>query len=180
MKNHKSVPAAKFWPVLGLAVLAGMRSMSAPALLSHFLSRHPTRYLKKSSLRWLQKPAVATTLKVMAAGELVGDKMPQAPDRTAPPALLGRAASGALVGATWYRARQGSALGGAVLGGLVAVASAFLTLALRKGISERTGTPSAVVGLGEDALVLCSGAALLHSQRPRGPRYINVDKKRAI
>ena len=51
---------AKFWPVVGFATLAGMRSMSAPAFLSHYLSRQPHAGLAGSRLRFLQKPATAT------------------------------------------------------------------------------------------------------------------------
>ncbi|OGX82045.1 hypothetical protein BEN47_05320 [Hymenobacter lapidarius] len=157
---------AKFWPVVGFATLAGMRSMSAPAFLSHYLSRQPHAGLAGSRLRFMQKPATATVLKVLAAGELVADKLPTTPDRTAPPVLLGRLLSGALVGAVWYRARHGSALSGGVLGGLTAIAATFVSYALRTGISEESGVPVALVGVGEDALVMAGGAALLSGQRP--------------
>ena len=167
MKNSKKKSRpAKFWPVMGLATLAGMRSMSAPAFLSHYLSRQPHTGLAKSPLRFLQKPGTATLLKALAAGEMVVDKLPGIPDRTAPPALLGRLFSGALVGAAWYKSRHGSALSGGVVGGLAAVAATFVTYALRTGISKQTGTPIALVGVGEDALVVGGGAVLLRGVEP--------------
>ena len=166
---------ARFWPALGFAALAGMRSMSAPALLSHFLSRHPTRNLRFSPLRMLQKPLVASAFKLAAAGEMVMDKLPTTPDRTAPPVLLGRLLSGALVGATWYKARRGSSATGAVVGGLGAVLATFVSYGLRVGISRRAGLPVAAVGVGEDALVLGSGAALLRAVRP-APAYNDATK----
>ncbi len=167
MKNSNKKPRpAKFWPVLGFATLAGMRSMSAPAFLSHYLSRQPHAGLAGSRLRFLQKPLTAKVLKVLAAGEMVMDKLPTTPDRTAPPVLLGRLLSGALVGAAWYRSRHGSALSGGLLGGLAAVVSTFISYELRTGISKQTDTPVALVGVGEDALVLAGGAALLKSQQP--------------
>ena len=166
MKNsNQTRRPAKFWPVMGFATLAGMRSMSAPAFLSHYLSRQPHGGLAGSPLRFLQKPATATVLKVLAAGEMVADKLPSTPDRTAPPVLMGRLLSGALVGAAWYKSRHGSALGGGVLGGLVAVAATFVSYALRTGISKQTEVPIALVGVGEDALVVAGGAALLSAQR---------------
>lgn len=163
--SSKARPA-KFWPALGFAALAGSRTVSAPAFVSHYLSgRALSPALAKSSLRFLAKPGVAKALKFLAAGELVGDKLPKTGNRIEPQQLSARAASGALVGATWYRAKGGSALGGALLGGLGAVAATFLTYYLRKGISEQTGTPTALVGVGEDALVLAGGSALLKSQQ---------------
>ena len=166
--KHSNKPhrPAKFWPVMGFATLAGMRSMSAPAFLSHYLSRQPADSLAGSPLRFLQKPVTATLLKVVAASEMVADKLPAMPDRTAPPVLLGRLLSGALVGAAWYKSRHGSALSGGVLGGLAAVTSTFISYALRTGISEQSGVPVALVGVGEDALVVAGGAALLRGQKP--------------
>lgn len=167
-KPHKTAKhrPAKFWPVMGFATLAGMRSMSAPAFLSHYLSKQPHSGLAGSRLRFLQKPVTAKLLKAMAAGEIVMDKLPSTPDRTAPPILLGRLLSGALVGAAWYRSRQGSAIGGGVLGGLAAVAATFVSYALRTGISKQSGVPVALVGVGEDVAVLAGGAALLRAQKP--------------
>ncbi|WP_052732428.1 DUF4126 family protein [Hymenobacter terrenus] len=156
----------KFWPVVGFATLAGMRSMSAPAFVSHYLARQPPAGLAGSALRFLHKPGTAGVLKALAAGEVVADKLPMTPNRIAPPALLGRLLSGALVGAAWYKSRHGSALGGGLLGGLVAVGATFVSYALRTGISERSGVPVALVGVGEDALVVASGAMLLSRQRP--------------
>ena len=99
MKNSKKkIRPAKFWPVMGFATLAGMRSMSAPAFLSHYFSRQPHAGLDGSMLQFMQKPLTAKALKVMAAGEMVADKLPTTPDRIAPPVLLGRLLSGALVG----------------------------------------------------------------------------------
>ena len=157
--------SAKFWPALGFAALAGSRAVSAPAFLSHYLAgRALTPSLAGSSLRFLAKPGVAKALKFLAAAEVVGDKLPTTPARIVPQQLSTRAASGALVGAAWYRAKGGSALGGALVGGLGAVAATFLTYYLRKDISEKTNTPTALVGAGEDAMVLSGGAALLQSQ----------------
>ena len=167
-KSKKSAArrTAKFWPALGLAAITGARATSGPMFLADYLShRALTPGLAGSPLRFLARPGVATTLKVLIAGELVGDKLPQTGDRIAPEQLAPRAASGALVGATWYKSQGGSALKGALVGGLGAVAASFLTFYLRKGISEKTGIDTATVGAGEDALVLASGVAL--SPRPR-------------
>jgi hypothetical protein len=145
--------SAKFWPTLGLAALAGSRAVSAPAFISHYLSGQAIApSLAGSSLRFLAKPGVAKALKFLAAGEV-------------PQQLSTRAASGALVGAAWYKSKGGSALGGALVGSLGAVAATFLTYYLRKGISEKTHTSTSLVGVGEDALVLAGGSALLKSQQ---------------
>ena len=78
--------------------------------------------------------------------------------------------SGALVGAAVYKSREGSSAAGAVVGGLGAVAATFISYALRVGISKQANWPVAAVGVGEDALVLGSGAALLRAQPGRRGR----------
>ena len=171
MKQTKSQPRpAKFWPTIGFAALAGMRSMSGPAFLSYYLSRNPSWFLLSSPLRLLQKPLVARGFKLAAAGEMVMDKLPSTPDRIAPPVLLGRLLSGALVGAAVYKSREGSITTGALVGGLGAVVATFISYALRVGISKRASWPVAAVGVGEDALVLGSGAVLLWAQPGRRGR----------
>jgi len=163
--------ATKFWQTIGLGVLAGMRSMTAPALLSHSLAKNPSKKLGKSRLGFLQSSTTATVLKVMAGGEMIGDKLPNAPDRTAPPVLGGRILSGALVGGATYKAAGGKLLKGALLGSAAAVASTYGMLALRKYLGKSTGLPDTVWGLTEDATTVASGLALL-----KNPSYA-ADKK---
>lgn len=158
--------AARFWPVIGFATLTGARSTSAVALLTHFLVRHPSPALAASPLRWLQNPVVATGFKLVAANEFIVDKRPGVPDRTSRQGLASRAAIGAVLGAAWYRANAGSALGGAVVGALGALAATYLTLGLRQGLSQRLAAPIALVGVGEDALVVGAGLALMRSLNP--------------
>ena len=102
MKKTTQPPrSAKFWPVMGFAALAGMRSMSAPALLSHYFSRQPPVAWQARALRFLQKPGTARLLKALAAGELVMDKLPSAqphgPAGAAGAAAFGRAGGSGLV-----------------------------------------------------------------------------------
>ena len=153
--------SARFWPTLGLAALTGSRATSGPAFLSQYLSGQALAPgFAGSPLRFLAKPGVAKALKFLIAGELVGDKLPNTPNRIVPQQLATRAASGALVGATLYKAKGGSAVSGALIGALGTVAATYLTFYLRMGISEKTHVPVALVGAGEDALVLAGGSAL--------------------
>ncbi|MBF9254543.1 DUF4126 family protein [Pontibacter sp. 172403-2] len=146
------------WRTLGLGAIAGMRSMTAPALLSNELSNAPTAALAGSPLRYLQHGPVATGLKLLAASELVGDKIPGMPDRISPPILLPRALSGALVGATIFTVHQDSWIKGAAIGAAAAVAATYGSFYLRKLMNKYA--PNAVSGALEDALTLGSGLAI--------------------
>ncbi|MGI4740967.1 MAG: DUF4126 family protein [Janthinobacterium lividum] len=166
MKSSSSKPrGAAFWPALGFAALAGSRATSGPAFLSQYLSQQAlSPSLASSPLRFLAKPGAATALKFLIAGEFVGDKLPSSPNRIVPQQLATRAASGALVGATVYKAKGGSALSGALVGALGTVVATYITFYLRKTISEKANIATSLVGAGEDALVLGLGSALARSQ----------------
>ncbi|MBC6990339.1 DUF4126 family protein [Hymenobacter sp. BT491] len=166
----------QFWQTLALGSLAGMRSMSAPAALSHGLQKNRSAALGSSLLRFMQTPTAATTLKVAAGAEMIGDKLPGMPDRTAPAILGGRILSGALVGATAYKAKGANAAVGAALGGVMAVAATFGALFLRKSLDKATGFPDVVWGLAEDGLVLTSAQAIAKDVRGKKKKGTKAKK----
>jgi uncharacterized membrane protein len=93
----------------------------------------------------------------MGAGELAGDKMKVAPDRTVLPGMLARGLSAGIAGAAL--APPGRERTGAAIAVATAIPLSYLTLALRKRAMARIGqTPS---GLIEDALVVAAGAAIV-------------------
>ena len=152
---------AKFWPTLGFAALAGSRATSAPAFFSRYLSHHPLRSaLAGSRVRYLAKPGVQIGLELLLAAEIIGDKLPNTPNRIVPQQLGTRAASGALVGAALYKTKGGSPWLGALVGGLGAAAATYATWWLRTQATELTGGQSELTGAGEDALVLAGGELL--------------------
>ena len=99
---------------------------------------------------------------VLAAGELIIDKIPNVPNRIDGPSLLGRIAAGAVIGAV-VAGRTGANRGeSAIVGGLIAFASAHATYRLRRMLGERL--PRLAAGLVEDAVAVgaaAAGAALL-------------------
>jgi len=149
-----------FKQAAGLGIIAGMRTFSAPVVVSHVYSRHPSKQLKGTPAQFMQTIATSKVFKVLAAGELVGDKMPAAPNRTSTGGLIGRFLSGALCGATVYRANYQQPVIGGIIGGTAAIGSAFGCMFLRMAVGKRTGLPDPVVGAIEDAIVIATGTAL--------------------
>ena len=122
---------------LAAARLAGRRTPGALVLLDHPL-------FKFGAL-------------AMGVGELFGDKMKSAPDRTVFLGLLARGMSAGIAGAAL--APRGRERAGAAVAVTTAVPLAYLTLAGRKRAMARLGqTPS---GLLEDALIVAAGAAVV-------------------
>ncbi len=93
----------------------------------------------------------------MGAGELFGDKMKSAPDRTVFLGLLARVMSAGIAGSAL--APRGREKQGAIVAVATAVPLAYLTLAGRKQAMRQIGQTRS--GLIEDGLIVALGAAVV-------------------
>ncbi len=142
-----------------LGISAGMRTMAPLAIVSTKFHKHKQINLTNSKLGFMQTGFVATLLDMAALGELAGDKSNNAPDRTEAIGVIGRALSGALVGATIYKASFRHPLNGAVIGAIAAVASTYIFFNLRKKLAKKTGNDK-ILGMAEDALAFTATTVL--------------------
>lgn len=147
--------------VLTLGAVAGMRSMSAPALVSGYLQQRQLAALADSPLSWLGTGTAHTALRLAAAGELIADKLPGIPARIQPLPLLGRAASGAVAGAALSDADGENWVVGAALGAVSAVIATFGMYHLRRALTRGLGLPDPLVALAEDGVALAAGKSQL-------------------
>jgi len=108
-------------------------------------------------LALLDRPLFKFGAMVMGVGELFGDKMKTAPDRTVALGLLARVMSAGIAGAAL--APRGEERAGATAAVATAVPLAYATLAARKRAMARMGQTRS--GLIEDALVVAAGAAVV-------------------
>ena len=149
---------------LGLGAISGLRSLAGPAFVSRAAS-HGHLDLEGTPLAFLGSSRLSKVLVLTELGELVGDKLPMTPSRTTPPPLLGRAISGAVVGAAIFVSEGRRATTGAALGSTAAIVAAFAGERLRALAVEKTGLPDPVVALAEDATVLLVGLRSLRNVR---------------
>jgi len=105
----------------------------------------------------LDRPVVKYGALAMGVGELLGDKMKSAPDRTVALGLLARVMSAGIAGAAL--APRGRERTGAAAAVATAVPLAYATLAGRKRAMARIGQTRS--GLIEDALVVAAGVAVV-------------------
>ena len=136
--------------------VAGARSMTPLAAVSLAAAAH--RLPRDSGAPgWLGRPAVAVGATALAAGELLGDKLPTAPDRIVVAGLGARVLTAAIAGAALAPRRKAGA--GAAAAALAAVVASWPTWGLRVRAMRSFGrTPT---GLVEDALVVASAAAVV-------------------
>jgi uncharacterized membrane protein len=155
MKIKPTLPLNDHYLLKTLAAgwISGMRSVSALAFTSNLIHQHRSLLPLSKPLRFLGNPIVSKTIHTLAAGEFVGDKLPETPDRVAPAPLTGRAVMGAISGAVIYTLAKKSPMTGALIGGLTAIVSSYAMYKLRKEIKLNTNVPDLTLGIAEDALV---------------------------
>lgn len=137
-----------------IGAVASARSMTPMATIA--MARLSGRRTP-GQLVLLDHPVVKVGALAMGAGELAGDKMKSAPDRTVFLGLLARVMSAGIAGAAL--APGGRERAGAAVAIATAVPLAYLTLAGRKRAMARIGQTRS--GLIEDALIVAAGAAIV-------------------
>jgi len=149
----------------GLGVVIGMRALVSPALLSRKLAGTTLAQQPETPLHYVTRPAVVTALEVLAATELLTDKLPGIPDRTIPFQFGGRIVSGATCGGFLSQVEDAQIPVGAAAGVLGAVVSTLAFFHLRQWLTHSQGWPDPVVALAEDALCVGTGWAIVNNVR---------------
>jgi len=114
-----------------IGIVAGLRSLTAPAVVA-WTAHFGWLNLHGSPLAFMGSTIAVAILSVLAIGELIADKLPMIPKRTAPAPLIARILTGALCGACLCASKGQSLLVGALLGGIGGVIGAFLGYGIRR------------------------------------------------
>jgi uncharacterized membrane protein len=141
-----------------IGVVAGLRSLTAPAVVAWaayigWIDLHGTW------ASWLTNIIAVIIFTVLAIGELINDKLPKTPARTAPPIFAARIVTGGLAGAAlgawphWTFTALGAGIIGAVLGTLGGYQA-------RKRLVAATGGRDLPIALLEDAIAIVGGFAI--------------------
>ncbi|OBI53368.1 DUF4126 domain-containing protein [Mycobacterium sp. E787] len=141
-----------------IGVVAGLRSLTAPAVVAWgaylgWIDLHGTW------ASWLGNVIAVVVFSVLAVGELVNDKLPKTPARTAPPIFAARIITGGLAGAAlgawphWTFSALGAGVIGAVLGTLGGYQA-------RKRLAAVAGRDLPIALL-EDAVAILGGFAVV-------------------
>jgi uncharacterized membrane protein len=143
----------------GLGVVAGLRSMTPPAVVA-WAARLGRLELDSTPLALFGSAVAAWLFAALALGELIADKLPFTPSRTTVGPFGGRILTGALSGGALAAGAGGSLAGGAVAGAAGAIVGTLGGFRARTGLVRALGSPDYVVALGED-IVAVGGAILL-------------------
>ena len=140
-----------------IGVVAGLRTMTAPAAISW--AAHLGRLdLGETPLAFLGYAFTPYILTLLAAAELVADQLPSTPSRKVPVQFGARIVSGALCGAA-IGISDGQWLGGLLAGAVGAVLGTLGGYESRSRLVAATGGRDLPIALLEDAIAI--GAAML-------------------
>lgn len=144
-----------------LGVVAGMRSMMAPAILALTLARRPELAPASAPASWLAMRPVAIVLGLMAIGELVADKLPRTPNRTALGPFLARMITGGFTGAAFMQVGQRNAWIGVACGVIGAMLGTFGGFYARRNVDRITGMKDPYIGALEDVIAIAIAGAVM-------------------
>jgi uncharacterized membrane protein len=148
---------------LGIGIVAGLRSFTAPAAVS-WAARLGWLNLEGSSLAFMGSSVAVAIFSLAAVAEYVADLLPKTPKRTALAPLIGRIVLGGLSGACLCVSGGQSLLAGAALGAIGGILGAFAGYEARVRLVKRLGVKDAFVAIAED-LVAIGLAYLIVSAR---------------
>ena len=139
-----------------IGFLSGLRSMM-PLAVTAWCGYVRNLALYRTPLAFLASVPAVAILTLGALAELVVDKLPKTPARTAGPGLATRFLTGGLCGAALVLAHMpGSWIYGAVLGAIGGVVGAFAGYQARAGLVRVLGVPDFVIAFAEDAFTLAA------------------------
>jgi uncharacterized membrane protein len=138
---------------LGIGIVAGLRSLTAPAAVS-WAAHLGWLSLRGSPVAFMGSTVAVVLLSLAAIVEFVADLLPKTPNRTAPVGLIARIVTGALSGTCICAAATGPMLVGAVLGAIGAVIGAFAGYQVRARLVNALGVKDAVIGISEDLVAI--------------------------
>lgn len=142
-----------FLLALEIGVVSGLRSMTAPAAVA-WAAKLGWLKLSASPLAFMGSTAAVTLFSLGAIGELVADKLPQIPKRTAAFPLIARIVFGGLCGACLCASAGQSIVIGAICGGIGGIIGAFAGYEIRRRLVINLKLRGILVAVVEDLIAI--------------------------
>ena len=146
---------------VGIGVVAGLRAMTAPALVS-WAAHLGWIDLHGTPLAFMGSAIAVGIFSLAAIGELVNDKLPKTPARTAPPPFIARIVSGGFTGACLYLSAGQSWIVGALLGVVGAIIGTLGGYQARKRLVGALNVKDLLVAIPEDLVAIGLAFFIVH------------------
>jgi uncharacterized membrane protein len=139
-----------------LGVVAGLRALTAPAVLAWGAHRGWLN-LHGTPLSFMASTTAMVIFVLLAVAELIADQLPSTPSRTAPPGLIARIVTGGLCGSGIAAAGTQSLVIGAILGIVGVLIGTFGGYQARTGLVKALKVPDLVIATLEDVVAIGGG-----------------------
>jgi uncharacterized membrane protein len=143
---------------LGIGIVAGLRAMTAPAVVA-WAAYLGWLNLTGSYFAFMGSKWTVGIFTLAALSEFVTDQLPKTPARTTSGPLIARIVMGALTGSCVAISGGSSLMAGAVVGAIGGVVGAFAGYRARVGLVKKLGVPDFAIAIPEDLVAI--GLALL-------------------
>ena len=143
-----------------LGCVAGLRSLTAPAAVcwgAHLGWLH----LAGTGFAFVGHRTTVILFTLLALGELIIDKLPKTPARTAPPPLIARIILGGLCGAALAMSAGANLVLAVIAGVIGALVGTFGGYNVRHALVTRGHLPDFAVALVEDAVAVGGGLLIV-------------------
>lgn len=149
--NHAFLLAA------GIGVVAGLRSLMAPALVC-WAAHLGWLNLQGTPLTWMGSSIAVGVFTLLAIGELIGDVLPKTPPRTSAVGLIARIVTGGLSGLALYSAAQARPPIWGIAWGIVgALIGAYGGYHVRRGLVSGLKVNDILIAIPEDIVAIGLG-----------------------
>lgn len=148
--------------VFGIGFLCGLRSFAPLALVS-WMAVWGWTPVAGSPFWFIGKNAFAIAISILAVLELIGDKLPKTPARTALMPLIGRFVTGGIAAAAMSFSAGRPWFHGLLLGPIGAMIGAFAGYHARRSLVRSLRVPDLIVALVEDFVTIGGTLFLVHN-----------------
>lgn len=139
-----------------LGCVAGLRSLTAPAVIC-WAAHLGWLHFAGTKFAFVDHRATLIVFTLLAFAELVTDKLPKTPARTAGPGLIARIVLGGACGTALAISAGGNLLVAAIAGVIGALVGTFAGYNVRRALVTRAHLPDFVVALAEDFVAIAGG-----------------------
>lgn len=139
-----------------LGFVDGLRSLTAPAIVC-WAAHLGWLHLAGTKFAFVDHRSALLVFTLLAVIELVVDKLPNTPARTAPVGLIARIVLGGASGLALATGAGISVSLAGVIASLGAIAGAFAGYHIRRAVVFRAHLPGFVVAIAEDAIAIVGG-----------------------
>ncbi|PYV94454.1 MAG: DUF4126 domain-containing protein [Acidobacteria bacterium] len=132
-----------------LGCVAGLRSLTAPAVVC-WAAHLGWLHFSGTKLAFINQPSTLIVFTLLAVVELIADKLPKTPARTAPLGLIARIVVGGLIGVAL-----------ATSAGVGALVGTFGGYNIRRALVSKGRLPDFAVAVAEDMIAIAGGLLIV-------------------